>query len=63
MRIACVGQPDSFQGWEWGGWGVEEDGREGEGSRVTRSDAELAQNVVCASRHPQVNAGLVFWWL
>lgn len=54
MRIACVGRPDSFQGWEWGGggggrwgWG----GREGEesgGSRVTRSDAELAQNAVSA---------------
>lgn len=27
MRIACVGQPDSFQGWEWGGGG--EGGREG----------------------------------
>lgn len=28
MRIACVGQPDFIQGWEWGGGG---EGRQGEG--------------------------------
>ena len=59
MRVACVGQPDSFQGWDWsgwvGGWGASGVG----GSRVTRSDAELAQNVVCVPPpQPQVNTGL-----